>query len=124
MNTYERTTKVVACQDPHRWDADDIQIYVAVIDDSPGGRRVLCPAPMTLVEVKEGEYRQPTLGLNKSEAQHLMDSLWGCGIRPRSNTSAGQLEQAEKHLEDLRVIAFHALRIKAALPPGRGERPR
>lgn len=109
-----RITKVLAYRDPARFLPDDIQIYVRVIDDFDTGRRVSHPATLTLVTATESEFMPPLLSLNEAEAQRLMDSLWECGVRPGAHTSAGQLEQCETHLADLRVIAFHKLGITAA----------
>ncbi len=46
-------------------------------------------------------------------AQQLMDELWQCGLRPSEGTgSAGSLKATEKHLDDMRKIAFKNLKIK------------
>lgn len=47
------------------------------------------------------------------EAQELMDMLWSCGLRPtQGKSSIGQLEAVERHLADMRAIAFNKLEIK------------
>lgn len=123
MNVFNDVTKVIAQRDPHRFMVDDVLIFVTRVEDSPNGRKVSYPAPLTLVEAKEGEYRQPTLMLRADEAQRLMDSLWDIGVRPAANSSAGQLEQAEKHLSDLRIIAFHALKVPGSMTSPAQQRP-
>jgi hypothetical protein len=52
------------------------------------------------------------LSLDPAQAQTLMDDLWHCGIRPTEGTgSAGAMAATQRHLEDLRKVAFHALKI-------------
>ena len=47
------------------------------------------------------------------EAQELMDMLWDCGLRPaQSKSSAGQVEAIQRHLADMRTIAFNRLEIE------------
>jgi hypothetical protein len=63
-------------------------------------------------EVPEGALMQPTFRLLGPEAQELMDMLWNCGLRPtQSKQSIGQLEAVERHLADMRTIAFNKLEI-------------
>jgi hypothetical protein len=48
--------------------------------------------------------------INHAEAQHLMDQLWSCGIRPTEGQgSAGSLAATERHLKDMQTIAFKLL---------------
>jgi hypothetical protein len=50
---------------------------------------------------------EPFLKLTREAAQTLLDDLWHCGLRPSDGTgSVGQLQATEKHLEDMRRIAF------------------
>lgn len=49
-----------------------------------------------------------------TEAQELMDNLWRCGFRPTEGKgSAGQLAATDRHLQDMRAIAFHKLGVTA-----------
>jgi hypothetical protein len=41
----------------------------------------------------------------------LMDSLWALGIRPSDIGTPGHLAATQKHLEDMRKLAFHPLGI-------------
>lgn len=69
--------------------------------------------PVTLTEKEPGVLVQPFLTLEPREAQQLMDELWLCGLRPTEGTgSAGSLAATERHLADMRAIAFSKLRIK------------
>lgn len=53
------------------------------------------------------------LDLPIDTAQELMDELWHCGLRPSDGTgSAGSLRATEKHLEDMRKLAFHKIMPK------------
>lgn len=39
-----------------------------------------------------------------------MDQLWNCGLRPTEGSgSAGSLAATQRHLEDMRKIAFNTL---------------
>ena len=50
---------------------------------------------------------EPVVVLEQDQAQALMDDLWNCGLRPTEGKgSAGALAATEKHLEDMRKIAF------------------
>lgn len=52
----------------------------------------------------------PTMYLNPTEAQVLMDSLWDAGIRPtEGHGSAGAIGATQRHLDDMRKIAFKGL---------------
>lgn len=56
----------------------------------------------------------PTLlALSIIQAQVLMDDLWNAGIRPTEGAgTAGAMRAAERHIEDLRTIAFRLLEVK------------
>lgn len=66
-----------------------------------------------VLEVKEpGVVIDPTLRIGRNEAQLLMDDLWNAGLRPTEGTgSAGSLRATEKHLDDMRKIAFSQLEM-------------
>lgn len=69
--------------------------------------------PVEFVEVDRGDYIPPVLTLNMHAAQQLMDELWGCGVRPTEGTgSAGSLAATERHLADMRQMAFAALKMQ------------
>lgn len=66
--------------------------------------------PLVMVEHEQGLIVEPTFSLDNTEAQQLIDELWNCGLRPSEGTgSAGSLRATEKHLEDMRKIAFMQL---------------
>lgn len=62
---------------------------------------------------REGMLMPPAANLPIASAQQLMDELWRCGLRPSEGTgSAGSLAATERHLKDMREIAFSQLSIK------------
>ena len=70
-------------------------------------------APPQWIEVPEGAPVEPTFRLHTEEAQDLMDLLWNLGLRPtQGKQSVGQLEAVERHLADMRTIAFHKLEVQ------------
>lgn len=74
------------------------------------GTALRVPEPLVMRDADPGEFAEPFVRIDRSEAQELMDSLWQCGIRPTEGTgSAGSLAATQKHLEDMRTIAFRAL---------------
>jgi hypothetical protein len=57
----------------------------------------------------------PSFTVSRDIAQTLMDDLWQCGIRPTEGTgSAGSLRATERHLADMRTIAFAKLNMEAS----------
>lgn len=84
---------------------DGIQVLLAV----PGGMRQepTVAEPLTMRPYKQGEAAEPTFRLDRQMAQDLMDQLWMCGLRPTEGKgSAGALAATQKHLEDMRALAF------------------
>lgn len=73
-------------------------------------RHVAKPLVFDLQE--PGLVYEPCMHLDLTSAQRLMDELWNCGLRPSEGSgSAGQLAAVQKHLEDFRTLAFHALKV-------------
>lgn len=60
-------------------------------------------------EVEDNLKSSPFLTIDDEQAQELMDSLWGCGVRP-SESIRRQADSSFNHLEDMRRIAFASLR--------------
>lgn len=69
--------------------------------------------PIIMEEVKDIFVEAvPTLTISSESGQQLMDDLWQAGLRPSEGTgSAGALAAVEKHLTDMRIIAFNRLKI-------------
>jgi hypothetical protein len=67
---------------------------------------------MELEKIPQGQgyFGEPTLELDATSSQLLMDELWSCGIRPSEGSgSAGSLAATERHLKDMQKIAFRLL---------------
>ena len=83
--------------------------------------------PLHFAEVPEGQPGAPALTMPYEDAQQLMDELWHCGLRPTDNagisgiasstsssasnstgniSSAAALAATERHLKDMRDMAF------------------
>lgn len=70
--------------------------------------------PLVFVETESTVRHEPCVRLGMTVAQRLMDELWNCGLRPSEGTgSAGSLAATERHLADMKKIAFHALKVPA-----------
>ena len=55
---------------------------------------------------------EPTMTLRAEECQQLCDALFDTGFKPSSgHGSVGQLDAVTKHLNDMRQIAHHLLKI-------------
>lgn len=66
-----------------------------------------------LAKLQEGSEIPPAACLTLHQAQVLIDQLWECGLRPTEGTgSAGALAAIERHLADMKRVAFHALKIQ------------
>lgn len=76
-------------------------------------RKAFYAKPVEFDEVtpeNDGSYREPTFRLDATTAQQLMDDLWQCGLRPSEGSgSAGALAATQRHLDDMRKIAFESL---------------
>jgi len=84
---------------------DAIEIAVLQL----GGRPGLAPSigAITMTPLVDGQISEPTMRLTNEAAQLLMDELWRCGLRPSEGSgSAGSLAATERHLADMRRIAF------------------
>jgi hypothetical protein len=65
---------------------------------------------VTMVERKPYEHVEPTLHMDMTMAQVLMNDLWRAGLRPTEGSeSVGSLLATQKHLADMREIAFSQL---------------
>lgn len=55
--------------------------------------------------------RGATFAMQHRAAQALLECLWAAGLRPKDVGSVGQLQATERHLEDMRRIAFKHLGV-------------
>lgn len=78
-------------------------LQVAIVDYESRA----CAAPIVMEALREGAAITPAFNIDKTQAQHVMDQLWECGLRPSEGTgSAGSLKATERHLEDMRRLVF------------------
>jgi hypothetical protein len=93
---------------PNQWDT---RVRILVTRREQGKAQQV--GRLQFTEVPEGDYLKGTAELDHSEAQELMDMLWACGLRPtQGKQSEGQVAAIERHLSDMRTIAFSKLEIK------------
>lgn len=65
-------------------------------------------------EIADNAEMKPLLSISMEQAQVLMDDLWNAGVRPTEGAgSAGAMRAAERHIADLRAVAFKSLGIDA-----------
>lgn len=90
----------------------DIEVRIGTRDDD-GRVSVMQPAIMqSLTDDQAAQFVPPCMSIPIEAAQALMDELWHVGLRPSEGTgSAGSLAATERHLADMKAIAFHALNI-------------
>lgn len=75
----------------------DTEIFTVA---DPIAMRILSQADMFLT-------KPATFELDPAAGQQLIDELWRCGLRPTEGTgSAGAMAAVERHLEDMRRLAF------------------
>lgn len=91
-----------------RFEMGDLALHVR--RDSLGGHAML--VPLSFVEAVEGTVPSPCVSGPDCGPiiQAIVDEAWGKGIRPRA--ALLQTNATDKHLEDMRAIAFHKLGIK------------
>ena len=68
--------------------------------------------PLVMAEIPNDQITDPFIRLKPEDAQQLMDELWRVGIRPsQEEGSTGQAAAMQKHLDDMRTLTFHALKV-------------
>jgi len=77
------------------------------------GRHEMTVDKVEFKETTAGASIPSFLTLSAHEVQILMDSLWEAGARPSTAVADIAHEKAtEKHLNDMRAIAFHGLKME------------
>lgn len=87
-----------------------IELHISKPATVPG--LISIAKPLVFESIEEG-YLCPesAVSLTQTEAQMLMDELWNAGLRPSQGSgSAGSLAATERHLEDMRTMAFGLLK--------------
>lgn len=86
-------------------------VSILIMERQPDGKLAVAE-PLTMTTHDEGTVIEPTVEIKDATAQLLMDDLWRAGLRPSEGTgSAGSLRATEKHLEDMRALAFDKLKV-------------
>jgi len=109
MNDLENMLQLRARRGDLSWDPEVIRLFCY-----QRKQRTSYAAPrLELIEREQMAVLEPFLELQPCEAQKLMDDLWDCGLRPSEGSgSAGAMAATQKHLQDMKTIAFHALKIQ------------
>lgn len=72
------------------------------------------PVDILMVQTEPGQICQPTLSIQPEEAQQIINELWRIGFRPKDGSGAvAHTEALQRHLDDMRTIAFNRLKITA-----------
>ncbi len=83
-----------------------------VLQEREFGQTVGQPTDIMMVDREPAQLCQPTLQIHPEEAQQIINELWRIGFRPKDGTGAvAHTESLQSHLDDLRKIAFHVLKI-------------
>jgi hypothetical protein len=94
-----------------------VHVKVAVFH----GERIGLVQPVVYKMLEPGEHtfdQEPTFRLRKEDLQQWMDEMWRIGIRPtQGHGSTGQLAATERHLTDMRAIAFKACDLNPPIRP-------
>ena len=92
---------------------DKIDIHFAEYSTQTSNDKYAVAVDLIMKTVDESTVTKPFISIDYQEAQELIDTLWQCGLRPSEGSgSAGSLAATERHLKDMKQIAFHALKIK------------
>lgn len=82
-------------------------LHCYIYDRAPGWVWVARPLTIDKDPSDRGARHDPTFSLTKDQAQQFIDALWSAGLRPSEGSgSAGSLAATQRHLEDMRKIAF------------------
>lgn len=104
----------------HQW-LGHFDVLIARISTEPGIKDSVAEAQwreVTDEERRGGLNMPPTFTISQECAQELMTTFWHAGIRPSgTDHSPNALAATEKHLEDMRRIAFKYIDgVQAASP--------
>lgn len=108
----------IKAQKNHIFNGMDFLLF----EDSPSGKRyVVKPIEIKLEEVKDTDIIEPTFKINDWTAREFIKSMAELaeelGIKTDMQINEerkfeGKLEATEKHVEDMRKLAFTTLKIK------------
>lgn len=82
-----------------------------------GGSSAVATA-VTMAPCTDGDDVEPFLRLDAKAVQQLMDDLWHAGVRPTNvKHSDERVDAMEKHLQDMRRLAFESIADVRRLTP-------
>lgn len=85
--------------------------------DCPGGT-VMSVAPLVMVPRERGTAVEPTMAAVSGDLdgllQAILDAAWARGMRPKGFEGPQELKAVNRHLEDMRRLAFHAITAEKA----------
>lgn len=91
-------------------------INVSILKSIPNGKW-LAGQRLVLEPIEDTDPTPAICNIDDGSAQKLMDDLWNMGIRPTENRGGSETVAAmQRHLEDMRTIAFGSLRGIGAIP--------
>ncbi len=94
------------------WASDFVEIFIYESQSPTPHKRIVTAVEFTDSELDEGYCADPSFRIKREEAQQIINELWRIGFRPKNgNGAVAHTEALDKHLQDLRTIAFHALKI-------------
>jgi hypothetical protein len=110
--TFDKYSHRLEIQPQYNAWSQSVEFYILVLDHS--GKPVGRVADLIVKDFETfASPSDPSFSLQPQKAQELADRLWQAGFQPAAaNGSAGQLAAVNKHLEDMRTIAFSTLDIK------------
>lgn len=97
--------KIIRARNQTIWN-DHVSLWIADRDEVTG--KLTHGGSITFHEIEDyAVERPPTLVIELTQAQMLMDELWECGLRPTEGKgSAGALEATRNHLKDMRRLVY------------------
>jgi hypothetical protein len=83
------------------------EVHLSIAHRCPDGHLAVVE-PLAFRTVDPGKViEQPTIRMQREEAQKLIDELWRAGVRPTEGQgSVGQLAATNAHLADMRRLVF------------------
>lgn len=88
--------------------SDGLDVYIRQFE----GDEMYDAKPLVFEKTEDRFGGDSCMTLSPEDGQEIMDCLWRCGLRPiEGSGSAGSLAATERHLSDMKTIAWHALKI-------------
>lgn len=94
--------------------SDAFRLHIVSMDWVDGALLRGSAKPLEFEAMRQGDHppERPAIELVGSEAQALIDTLWSVGLRPtQGKQSEGVTAAQDRHLQDMRAIAFAKLNV-------------